>query len=285
MDRSSYYTVAHQNEFTLNWKAFYDKTEEMTTEARKSLRNRPDLPYTSDLNEPKQRLDLYFPKSDSDGRSQVFIFLHGGGFREGDKSDYGYVALPLSEHNVITVVPNYRWAPKFQYPSQVNDVEDALTWVYLNISEFGGDPNQIYIGGHSAGAILSSLVSLKKGWAKQKIGTSKNIVKGCVPISGVYDLRERMPYVEIFAPETDMRIEASPSLNMSDEPPNCLIVAGSKEPQSVKSSNDLAEKLAEKGGRAKVLVLENMDHCDTALTLRDSEGALFKEIMELMEHD
>jgi len=69
------------------------------------------------------------------------------------------VARPLAAQGIVTVVMSYRLSPA-HYPEQVHDVQAALGWVYSNISDYGGDALQIYIGGHSAGAILSAFVSV-----------------------------------------------------------------------------------------------------------------------------
>jgi acetyl esterase/lipase len=136
-DRSSYYTVSHPGEFTIDWISFYNKAGNLTEEARKKLRARLNVNYGKN-NHPKQTLDVYFPEEPKS--ATVFIFLHGGDFREGDKDDYWYVALPFSSRGVITVVPSYRWAPEYRYPSQVEDTRDVSRLGISEYCEYGRRP-------------------------------------------------------------------------------------------------------------------------------------------------
>jgi len=157
-DRSKYPTHLNSSSSGIDWIAFYDKADALTTETRKALQHHLDISYGED---PKQKLDLYLPKGRPAG--PIFVFIHGGGFVEGDRAHYGYVAGPLAAQGIVTVVMSYRLSPA-HYPEQVHDVQVVLGWVYSNISDYGGDASQIYIGGHSAGAILSAFVSVDKSW-------------------------------------------------------------------------------------------------------------------------
>ncbi len=278
-DSSSYYTVSHPGEFTIDWVSFYNNAGNLTEETRKKLHTRLNVNYAKS-NHPKQTLDVYFPEEEPKS-APVFIFLHGGGFREGDKDDYGYVALPFSTRGVITVVATYRWAPEYRYPAQVEDTRDILAWVYRNIASMDGDRDRIYIGGHSAGAILSASVSVDPSWT-EKLNLPSTLVKGCIPISGGYDMRTN-PFVEPYVSDPHLVIEASPILNIRNPPRNNLIAVGSSEEIFVQPSKDFVEKLSEKGVNAKFLVLENMDHAETVWSLRDSNSQLFQEIMKIVK--
>src|SRR6266851_115321 len=103
-DKSKYYTVQHPKDFPIDWKAFYDNADDLTGETRKLFPHHLDLAYGTD---PKQKLDVYLP-ANKPATAPVFIFLHGGGFREGDRAHYGFVARPLASQGVITVVASYR---------------------------------------------------------------------------------------------------------------------------------------------------------------------------------
>ena len=92
-DWTQYYTVVHSGNFAIDWGKFYRTAEAKTMEVRKELRNELDVPYGKD---PKQRLDLYFPVQKA-SNAPVLLFLHGGGFREGDRKQYGYVAEPFAK--------------------------------------------------------------------------------------------------------------------------------------------------------------------------------------------
>src|SRR3990172_3078309 len=84
-DMSKYYTVMHPDKFEIDWKGFYQTMTEKTAEVRKVLPHHLDLAFGDN---PKQKLDLYLPKGANISSAPVFLFLHGGGFREGDRAQY-----------------------------------------------------------------------------------------------------------------------------------------------------------------------------------------------------
>ena len=287
MDRSAYYTVSHPDKFSFDWKGFYDKIERLTDATREKTPNLLDVPYSNGDN-PKQRLDVYFAQENKETKHPVFIFLHGGGFVEGDKDDYGFVARPFSLNGIVTVVCSYRWAPQSHYPAQVDDTRSILTWVYKNIGRYGGDSDRIFIGGHSAGAILCASVSVNSSWTKGYKEIPRDVVKGFFAISGLYDLRGSFladPYIA----DSSLLVEASPILNLVD-PPSSIVAVGSKEKDVfLKPSKDFIEELGKKSSNLKksqatpkLLILDNMDHADTVLTLGDENSLLFRELLEEM---
>src|SRR4051812_30555426 len=211
-DKSTYYTVMHPKEFAIDWTAFYTKAEEMTAAARRELPNKLNVAYGSD---PKEQLDVYMPKGKVTA-APVFIFLHGGGFREGDHLQYGYVARPFAAHGIVTVVASYRLLPKSKYPDQPNDVHSVVNWVFHNIKSYGGDAGQIYLGGHSAGAILTADAGLRSGW-QAALSLPADVIKGSAPISAPYDLTAEKQTND-YATDPATRAAASPLLHV-DKPP------------------------------------------------------------------
>jgi len=285
MDKKSYYTVAHPDQFTFDWRSFYDKIESMTNETRKKIPSLLDVAYASN-DDPKQRLDIYFPQKAA-RKHPVSIFLHGGGFREGDKDDYGFLAFPFSLSGIITIVGSYRWAPSSHYPAQVEDTRNILSWVYNNIQRYGGDPDRIYIGGHSAGAILSASVSVDSSWTKQYETLPRDVVKGLFAISGLYDLRGSFladPYIA----DSSLLLDASPMLNVVD-PPSSIIAVGSKEDAFLEPSRDFVKELNKKCSWRRqqicsnLLVLDGLDHADTVLALGDENSRLSREIVRAID--
>ena len=65
----------------------------------------------------------------------MLLFLHGGGFREGDRKQYGYVGEPFAKHGIITVVASYRLTPGFTHPAQPDDTKAIVAWIHKNIAQ------------------------------------------------------------------------------------------------------------------------------------------------------
>lgn len=275
-DRSTYPTQQKPRGSGIDWVAFYDRADELTAQTRAELRHRLDIAYGED---PKQKLDLYFPQGEVTG--PVYIFIHGGGFVEGDRAHYGYVALPLAAKGIVTVVMSYRLSPA-HYPDQVHDVQAVLEWVYRHIGEYGGDPSQIYIGGHSAGAILSAFVSVDGAWLAGR-SLPEDLIKGYVPISGPYDLREPGGFVDNYLPDDRKRAEASPILNIHNVFPRAIVAVGSLEQPYLEPSQAFVDAIVQKGGRAELIVLEGMAHDATALSAGDAEGVVVEALVRLMK--
>jgi acetyl esterase/lipase len=274
-DKATYYTVMHPEEFKIDWKAFYTRAEEMTAETRKELPNKLNIAYGSD---PKQQLDVYMPKQKT-AAAPVFIFLHGGGFREGDRAQYGYVARPFGAHGIVTVVASYRLLPTFKYPDQPNDVHRVVAWVFRNIKSYGGDPRQIYVGGHSAGAILTADVSVRSGW-QASMSLPPDVIKGAAPISGPYDLTAEKQTND-YASDAASRDAASPLLHVEKPVARNVVAVGSPEP-FVESSRLFSEALRKKGASSEFLLLDGLDHAQTVAALGDERSKLFQAILTMI---
>jgi acetyl esterase/lipase len=103
-------------------------------------------------------LDIYMPEGVD--HAPVVVFFHGGALLEGEKGSGAGVARRLAEHGIGLVSANYRLSPAFQHPAHVQDAAAATAWVVHNIASYGGAPDAVYVGGHSAGAYLAALLAV-----------------------------------------------------------------------------------------------------------------------------
>jgi acetyl esterase/lipase len=104
----------------------------------------------------RQRLDAFAPAGTQRARG-VLAFVHGGGYVSGDKRlpgtpYYDNVGLWAVRHGLAGVTMNYRFPPEATWPSGADDVGAMLAWVRANAAQHGGDPEQVFLMGHSAGA-------------------------------------------------------------------------------------------------------------------------------------
>jgi acetyl esterase/lipase len=118
----------------------------------------------------------------------VLIGIHGGNWSHGYKEWLGFGAGPIVEAGAIFVSIEYRLSGVAKWPAQLDDCLAALAWIYKNIAQYGGDPNRIFISGHSAGGHLAAMVTLSKQ-RFQDFELPQDVIKACFPYSGVYDLR------------------------------------------------------------------------------------------------
>jgi arylformamidase len=147
-------------------------------------------------------LDIY-PASENEpqalaSRSQtlkpIVVYVHGGGFRRGDKSNLGSKADFFNAHEIHFVSVNYRLATPdangVGYPTFVEDVAQAVAWIFNNAASFGGDSSQIYLMGHSAGGYIVNVLGLENQFL-QAVGLSPDDLQGIISLdSGLFDLVE-----------------------------------------------------------------------------------------------
>jgi acetyl esterase/lipase len=145
-----------------------------------SVAVRKDIPYTegAPADAAKRMLDLYLPKGASN--FPVLIFIHGGSWRSGDRSNYPALGSRFAKSGIGVVAPSYRLMPGAPHPAQIEDALAAVDWAIRNIAQYGGDPKRIYVSGHSAGGHLAAYAGLERRFWPS--------LKGVMALSGVYDL-------------------------------------------------------------------------------------------------
>jgi triacylglycerol lipase len=97
-------------------------------------------------------MDVYEPVEKPSDMMPVIVHLHGGGFQHGDKEDGENMGKYFSGHGILFISMNYRYAPEIQWPEGTEDIAGVLKWVKENVKKYGGDPDRIFLSGHSAGA-------------------------------------------------------------------------------------------------------------------------------------
>ncbi len=146
-----------------------------------------DIPYIENGHK-RHVLDLYTPEAPAGKSLPVMFWIHGGGWQAGDKSDVALKPKVLVERGFVFVSTNYRLLPDVTMEDLAADVAKSLGWVHKQIAQYGGDPQRIFVGGHSAGAQLAALICVDDRYLKQE-GVPFSVLKGCVPVDGdTYDI-------------------------------------------------------------------------------------------------
>jgi len=189
-----------------------------------------DIHYGTDS---RQALDIYQPDADIAkpsthhvGGIPVVVFIYGGSWQSGDKAGYGFVGRSLAQAGYVSVVIDYRLAPKNIYPDYVNDSVSAISWVYQNIAQYGGNPNEIFVMGHSAGAFNAvAAVDDERFWKHSRVPNSA--IKGVIGLAGPYsyDFRDYPDSKDAFPANGKPENIMPDSYVRSDAPPNYLLTA------------------------------------------------------------
>ena len=161
------------------------------------------------------KLDIYYPK-DSSGFATI-VWFHGGGLTGGNKE----IPTALKEKGVAIVGVNYRLSPKANAPAYIEDAAAAVSWVFNNIENFGGDSTLIFVSGHSAGGYLASMIGLDKSWLN-KHAIEADRIAGLIPFSGQVithftirnerGIADTQPIIDRYAPLYHVRADAPPLL-------------------------------------------------------------------------
>jgi arylformamidase len=167
---------------------------------------RRDVRYADPAHE-RQVLDIYAPKGAKN--LPVVFWIHGGGWQAGNKSDVQEKPRVFVERGFVFVSTNYRLLPAFPMETIIRDVAKSLGWMHAHIAEYGGDPQRVFVMGHSAGAQLAALICTDERYLKAE-GVPFSVLKGCVPVDGdTYDV----PAI-IETAETRRKVHGQPPAKM-----------------------------------------------------------------------
>ena len=206
---------------------------------------------STDYADKKDRLDIYIP--DRAVKAPVIVSIHGGGLRQGDKSGHVFVGQRFASAGNVTVVVNHRLSPGVMHPAHIEDIAAAVAWVKRNIAQHGGDPDKVFVIGHSAGAYLAALLVLDPRYLAAQ-GLTPRDIRGVVPVSAFF-------YVDRagVAPDrpkdtwgTDVSVwkAASPGSYIGPHvPPLLLLYADGDDPWRQQQQTEFAKALGDAGHR------------------------------------
>jgi arylformamidase len=214
----------------------------------------------------------------------VFVFIHGGRWLRTAASDYGFAAELFVNAGAGYVVPDFIQvdAAGGDLRPMVEQVRQAIAWTWKNAASFGGDPNRIFLGGHSSGAHLAS-VALATDWSAR--GLPKDPIRGALLMSGLYDLKParlsaRSNYVR-FDDEMEESLSAMRHLRQLTVP---LVVSygGSETPEFQRHARDLAAAVQALGKPIELVAALNFNHFEMCESLGNPYGPNGSAALRLM---
>lgn len=195
----------------------------------------------------------------------VVIFVHGGGWFRGDKSNVDAKPAAFNARGYVFVSVNYRLIPEVEVTDQMQDVSRAVAWVKKNISKYGGDPSRLFLMGHSAGAHMVSLLGTDESHLRA-VDMSFADIRGIVSLdTQTYDLVSLLTnipedtggevYWETFGHDPEFWKEMSPITHVSAGkgiPPFFIVYTGDKKSRALIS--ELFFKTLQEAGVSSVLL-------------------------------
>jgi acetyl esterase/lipase len=211
-----------------------------------------------------QTLDIYIPKSNSQQKKlPVIVFFYGGSWEEGHKEMYPFIGKAFSDRGYITVIADYGKYPEVQFPEFIEDGAKAVAWTYNTISEYGGDPNHLYLAGHSAGAYIAAMINTNTDYLHAH-DVDSTIIKAFVGLSGPYDFVPNTEALKaIFKPTVDNYNNMQVSTFVTGNEPPMLLIWGEKDEIVYRRNLDLfSAAIRQKNGRVETLLYPEMNHVD-----------------------
>jgi arylformamidase len=226
------------------------------------------------------QLDIFVPPFAAD--LPVMIFFHGGSWDFDNKSNYSTQAVPFLMANAIFISVGFDNIPPNTMTGLIAQCQSAVAWVYKNAKNFGGDPNRLYVSGHSSGGHLANMM-LCTEW--QQHGLPPNLFKGGSILSGWTDLLPvslsmRQQFLKLTPEEVN---DFSPvNFAQNVKCPVIITCGGDESPYMQMQSGDWATKLQAYSRLAGAYRAPNHNHFQTPLLFNDNDNQVIKATLALM---
>ena len=255
--------------------------------ASKKYKNINFLTAENSVKQPS--LNVFVPRKSKLVNNPVLIFVHGGNWNSGDKKLYGFIGRNFAKKGITTITVGYTLSPKANYDDMAKEIAKSVQWTKDNIAKYNGNPDEIYLTGHSAGGHLIALVGTNPKYLKDK-----SIIKGIIlnDAAGL-DMKH---YLEQFPPTSNDDYlttwtnnpkeweNASPIYFLDQMSPPFMIYTGSKTYQSIKVSNErFLKELHKFQPNVKPIVL-NKTHIPMVLQYFFPWNKRFDEIVGFMKN-
>ena len=230
--------------------------------------------------------DLYRASKALAGGAPINIFIHGGAWRSGFAKDYGFLAELFVSAGAHFVVPDFSWVQDTDASLEpiVDQLRRAVVWVHQHAAGFGGDPEQIYISGHSSGGHLAAVL-LATDWQAQW-GLPADVLKGGLCCSGIYELKPvalsaRNVYLKL---TTAMEEALSPQRQLANIRAPLLVAYGSLEtPEFQRQALDFSTAFKESGKEVALTRADAYNHFEILETLASPYGVLGRAVLMQMK--
>lgn len=228
----------------------------------------------------EETMDVFHPR----GRSRaMLIFIHGGYWMFGDKSQFSTPAAAFTEVGVTFIAVNYTLAPAASIEEQVAQCQRAAAHVYGLAPGFNADPERIYVSGHSSGAQLAAMV-MATDWPAWQRGLPPRLIKGGLSLSGLHDL-EAIYCTKFLNSVLQLDPARAAALSPSRRKPAAGVplyaaVGALENPEFQRQTRSLSE--AWKSVLRREMVLSGEDHFSILEQFGEPSSTLFAAALEMM---
>lgn len=204
-------------------------------------------------------LDVYRPTTATNGRAPVVVFFYGGGWQRGARAQYRFVGSRLAQQGIVAIVADYRTWPRSVFPGFVDDAAQAVAWTVGNVARFGGDPQRIFIAGHSAGAQIAGLLGTDARYLR-RAGVPLSDIAGVIGLSGPFHFDVTGDYQAVFGPPSQWRDAQVVNFVTGAARPFLLVSGDADRTVDIRESRELDAKLRAAGVSSTLVVLPGGGH-------------------------
>jgi len=234
-------------------------------------------------------LDIYAPPGARD--LPVVVFFHGGNWQSGKRQWYRWMGETLARHGLVVAVPDYRKYPQVRMEGFMSDASHAVAWVHAHAAAYGGNPQALFLMGHSAGAHIAALLATDGRWL-EPIGLCPRQLAGFIGLAGPYDFLPLSDpaYIGMFGATSKAQARSQPvNFVDGDEPPMLLLQGTGDHYVRPENAHALATRMHALGESAEVRIYPGMGHIRLLLSfsrpLRGNSTALRDTLYFIREHE
>lgn len=212
-------------------------------------------------------LDVYRPLAVRD--APVVVFWYGGAWVEGSREDYRFVGAALAEAGCLAILPDYRLYPDVRFPAFLDDCALAVRWATDNARAHGGDPQRVFLAGHSAGAHMAAMLAVQPA-RLVSAGADTAAIRGLIGLSGPYALQPNSRTLNaIFAPPYAPADWQPVAQVTAAAPPALLLHGAADELVQPAQSERFAAALRAAGVPVELEIYPRRRHADTVAALSE----------------
>lgn len=257
----------------------------------KRINRSKNIVYLRQSDKTDLQLNIFAPKEFKEPNN-VLIFIHGGNWNSGKKSQYNLIGGHFARKGIVSVIIDYPLSLAADYKEMAIASAKSVKWVKENISKYGGNPDKIFISGHSAGGHLAGLISIDDSYFKE-LGI-KNPIAGTILIDAAgldmygYLMEEKFApgntYLKTFTTDPKIWKEATPLYHLHKNMPPMLIYSGGKTYSSISKSNEkFVTALKEFAPETPYHILKSKKHIPMITQFLNPWNKRYEEIIGFMD--
>lgn len=237
-----------------------------------------DLSYGSS---ERQKIDFF--ECDKP-RSPLLVFVHGGYWQRGDKSNFSFIAEKFLEHGISVALVGYDLCPIVDIRQIIEQIRSACVWLWKNPRDLNFDQDRIFISGHSAGGHLSAM-TIATDWQKIDASLPQVVVQGGLPISGLFEL-EPLIHTSInhaLSLDKESAKQDSPVFLSPSSSARMLLSVGALESDELRrQTHALAASWQDKVSDIKAMEIPGANHFTILDCLSDTTHPLFQNSLNII---